>query len=112
MTIARTIFIFIVAAALELGGAYAIWRWRRVDGPGWLVVAGAGALFLYAIVQTFQPESSFGRLYAAYAAVFLVGAMVWGWLIDGTAPDRADVIGAAIVLFGASVVLWGRDLVA
>ncbi len=77
MVILKTVAIFLAAVAFELGGAYAIWRWRRLDGPLWLVLAGTGALFLYALVQTFQPEVSFGRLYAAYAGVFLIGAMTW-----------------------------------
>jgi small multidrug resistance family-3 protein len=51
-------------------------------------------------------------VYAAYAGVFLVGAMLWGWLIDGTAPDRFDVIGGAIALVGVVVVLYGRNVFA
>jgi small multidrug resistance family-3 protein len=100
--------IFTVAALGEVAGAYAIWRWRRLSGSGWLLLAGTFALVGYAIVQTFQPETGFGRLYAAYAGVFLVTAMSWGWLIDGMRPDRADLIGAGIVLFGSGVILFGR----
>ena len=111
MVVAKTLAIFVVAVLAELAGAYAVWKWRRLSGPAWLIGAGIGALFLYALVQTFQPETSFGRLYAAYAGVFLVGAMTWGWLVDGSPPDRADVIGAVIVILGLTVILWGRDLV-
>ena len=80
----KTTTIFLVAVVGELAGAYAIWRWRRLGGSAWLIGVGAGALLIYALVQTYQPESSFSRLYAAYAGVFLIGAMTWGWLIDGT----------------------------
>ena len=55
MVIAKTFAIFLVAVIAELGGAYAIWRWRRDAGSAWLIGAGIGALFLYALVQTFQP---------------------------------------------------------
>ena len=110
MVVAKTAAIFLVAVLAELGGAYAIWRWRRHAGSAWLIGAGIGALFLYALVQTFQPATSFGRLYAAYAGVFLLGAMMWGWLVDGALPDTADLIGGAIVVLGIAIILWGRNL--
>jgi small multidrug resistance family-3 protein len=49
-------------------------------------------------------------LYAAYAGVFLLGAMLWGWALDGLRPDRFDLIGAILVLTGITVILWGRLL--
>ena len=108
----KTGVIFLIAVVGELSGVYAIWRWRREAGPAWLIGAGIGALFLYALVQTFQPETSFGRLYAAYAGVFLLGAMSWGWLIDGHRPDGADLLGAGIVVVGIVVILFGRKIIA
>ena len=71
---------------------------------------GIAALLAYAIVQTYQPETRFGRLYAAYAGVFLLGAMIWSWALDGVKPDRFDVMGAALVLAGSATILWGRML--
>jgi len=32
----------------------------------------------------------------------------WGWLIDGNAPDRFDLIGGAVALVGIVVVLYRR----
>ena len=112
MEVLRTVGIFVVAAAGEIGGAYAVWRWRRLDDSAWLILAGLAALLAYAVVQTYQPEDRFGRLYAAYAGVFLVGAMTWGWLIDGARPDRFDLLGALLVIVGAATILWGRELLA
>ena len=111
MDVLKTIGIFVVAAVGEIGGAYAIWRWRRLDASAWLILAGLAALLAYAVVQTYQPEDRFGRLYAAYAGVFLIGAMIWGWAVDGVRPDRFDVAGALLVMVGAATILWGRDLV-
>ena len=34
--------------------------------------------------------------------------MLWGWAIDGTAPNCFDVIGGAIAMVG--VVLFGRQV--
>lgn len=112
MTVLKTFGIFIVALLGELGGTYAVWRWLRTDSPPLLALGGVAALFGYAVVQTLQPEDRYDRLFAAYAGVFLIGALVWGWGVDGKQPDRFDWIGAAIVLFAAIVVLWGRRLFA
>ncbi len=109
--VAKTAAIFVVAVLGELSGVFAIWRWRRIGASIWLVPLGMAALLAYAVVQTYQPETSFGRLYAAYAGVFLLGAMLWGWVLDGLRPDRFDIIGAILVLAGIATILWGRALI-
>lgn len=109
--IVKTTAIFLVAVIAELGGVYGVWRWRRLGESLWLIPIGLTALFVYALVQTYQPETRFGRLYAAYAGVFLLGAMVSGWILEGLRPDRFDLIGALLVLAGISTILWGRSLI-
>jgi small multidrug resistance family-3 protein len=109
---AKTFAIYVVAALGELGGTYCCWRWLRDHGPWPLALLGLAALLGYAAVQTLQPDARYGRVYAAYAGVFLVGAMLWGWLIDGKTPDRFDVIGAAVALIGVVIVLYGRNVFA
>ena len=73
-----------------------------------LALAGVAALFGYAVIQTYQPAGRYGRVYAAYAGVFLVGATLWGWFVDGKTPDRFDVVGGVIVLLGVVTIMWGR----
>lgn len=106
----RTAAILLAAVLGELGGVYAVWRWRKLGASIWLVPIGLAALFAYAVVQTYQPETRFGRVYAAYAGVFLLGAMAWGWSVEGLKPDRFDVYGAILVLAGSATILWGRLL--
>lgn len=110
--VVKTFVICVLAAIGELGGTYCYWRWLKEKGPGWLPVLGLLALLGYALIETLQPESKYGRVYAAYAGVFLVGAMLWGWLIDGVGPDRFDILGGAIALAGVVVVLYGRNVFA
>ena len=69
------------------------------------------ALLGYAVIQTYQPESKYGRVYAAYAGIFLVGAMLWGG-IDGTHPTASTSSAGLIALVGVVVVLYGRDVFA
>ncbi len=108
--VARTVVLFLVAVVAELTGTYAVWRWLRAGSTAILGAVGVLALFTYAAVQALQPEGRYGRLYAAYAGVFLVGAMLWGWAADKRAPDRFDLAGAVLVLLGAATILWGRRL--
>ena len=110
--IVKTFVIYVFAALGELGGTYAFWRWLKGGGPAYLAFAGMAALLFYAVIQTYQPEGAYGRVYAAYAGVFLVGAMLWGWVIDGKMPDRFDFIGAAITMVGVVVVIFGRRIFA
>lgn len=106
--ILRSATLFVLAGLLEIGGGYLVWLWLR-DGRGFVLgVVGGLVLFLYGIVPTFQP-AHFGRVYAAYGGVFVVLSLLWGWLVDGRLPDRADVLGAALCLVGVAVIMyWPR----
>ena len=39
-----------------------------------------------------------------------MGALLWGWGVDGNKPDRFDWIGAGVVLVGVVIVLYGRRI--
>src|SRR5918999_2681665 len=103
--IAITLPFFLIAGLCEIGGGWLVWLWLR-DGMSWMVGAlGGFVLFLYGVVPTFQP-SHFHRIYAAYGGIFIVMALVWGWIFEGIAPDRFDVIGAAIALAGVAIIFY------
>jgi small multidrug resistance family-3 protein len=106
VTIVRSIALFVLAAVLEIGGAWLIWQGVRGD-RGWLFVGGGVvALGLYGFVATLQPDANFGRILAAYGGVFVAGSLAWGMVADGYRPDRFDVIGALICLVGVSVIMY------
>jgi small multidrug resistance family-3 protein len=48
-----------------------------------------------------------GRTYAAYGGVYIAASLTWLWLVEGTRPDRWDLIGATVCLVGAAVILLG-----
>jgi small multidrug resistance family-3 protein len=102
----RSIALFVLAAVLEIGGAWLVWQAvREHRGWGW---AGAGvlALGLYGFVATLQPEAAFGRILAAYGGVFVAGSLLWGVVADGYRPDRFDVAGALVCLVGVVIIMY------
>jgi small multidrug resistance family-3 protein len=48
-----------------------------------------------------------GRAYAIYGGVYIAATLVWLRVVEGFAPDRWDLIGGAVALGGAAIILWG-----
>lgn len=108
MVISKSILFFVLAGLCEIGGGYLVWQWLREGKSAWLAVIGAVILVLYGVIPTFQP-AHFGRVYAAYGGVFIVMALLWGWLVDKIAPDRIDLVGSAIAMVGVGIMMyWPR----
>jgi small multidrug resistance family-3 protein len=109
LPVARAVTLFAAAALAEIGGAYLVWIAVR-EGKGVAVgVAGGLVLALYGLLAAQQTDPSFGRVLAAYGGVFVVGSLLWGVVIDGFRPDRADLAGAALCLVGVAVIMAGRS---
>ena len=99
--------LYAVAALAEIAGCFAFWAWYRLDkSPLWLV-PGMASLALFAWVLSLSPADQAGRAYAAYGGVYITASLLWLWLAEGRRPDQWDVMGAAICLAGAAVILWG-----
>ena len=60
--LATSIFFFIIAALLEIGGGWLVWQWLREGRGWWLGLIGGILLMLYGIVPTFQP-AHFGQVW-------------------------------------------------
>jgi len=101
----RTIGLLIIAGLAEISGAYLIWQWIRGGKSAWWGLFGIGALLFYSLTQTLQ-AFNFGRVFAAYGGVFITLALLWGWVVDGQAPDRWDWVGVSFALVGAGIILW------
>lgn len=105
----RASLLFLLAGLLEIGGGYLVWSWLRRGFHVGLGVAGFVLLALYGVVPVFQAsENPFGRVYAAYGAVFIVLSLLWGWGVDRHRPDVRDWLGAVLCLVGAFVMMWPR----
>ena len=80
--------------------------WLRLEkSPLWLV-PGLACLVLFAWLLTLSPADAAGRAYAAYGGVYVAASLLWLWLAEGFRPDRWDLLGAAICIGGASVILF------
>jgi small multidrug resistance family-3 protein len=63
----------------------------------------AWLVFVYALTRIYA--TSAGRVYAAYSAIYLAAALVWMKAVEGATPDRWDLMGEGICLFGAFVII-------
>lgn len=99
--------IYLLAALAEIAGCFAFWAWLRLDrSPFWLA-PGIFALCIFAWLLTLVEAKHAGRTYAAYGGIYILSALGWLWIAEGVRPDRWDLIGVAICLIGASLILWG-----
>ena len=96
---------YLAAAVAEIAGCFAFWAWLRLDRSAWWLLPGLGALALFAFLLTRVDSAFAGRAYAAYGGVYIAASIAWLWLVEGTRPDRFDLLGAAICLLGAAIIL-------
>ena len=61
----------------------------------------------FAVLLTRAESAAAGRAYAAYGGVYVAASLLWLWAVEGVRPDRWDLLGAAVVLAGAAVILFG-----
>ena len=102
-----TAIAYIGAAFAEIAGCFAFWAWLRLDKPVWWLAPGIASLCLFAYLLTLVDTEQAGRAYAAYGGIYIVASLVWLMSVEDVAPDRWDLIGAAICLLGASIIIWG-----
>ncbi len=101
------LFAFVGAAITEIAGCFAFWAWLRLGKSVLWLLPGMISLALFAWFLTLVDTEHAGRSYATYGGVYIVAAIFWLWLAEGVRPDRWDLIGAAICIAGAGVILFG-----
>jgi small multidrug resistance family-3 protein len=96
-----------LAAGAEIGGCFAFWAWLRLGRSALWLGPGGTALALFAWALTRVDAGFAGRAYAAYGGVYVAASLLWLWAVEGVRPDRWDVLGGAVCLLGAAVILAG-----
>jgi small multidrug resistance family-3 protein len=105
MLVARTLCLFVLTALAEILGCYLPYLWLRRGHSAWLLVPAAVSLAGFAWLLTLHPFAA-GRTYAAYGGVYVSVALLWLRLVDGVAPDRWDLFGAAVTLVGMAIIAF------
>lgn len=110
VNIVKSVFLFIIAGILEIGGGYLVWKGVREKlRPAITIPLGCIILAAYGLVVTLQPLESFGRTFAVYGGFFIVLSYLWAYIFDGTSVDTGDIVGSAIALSGVCVAwFWPR----
>lgn len=98
---------YFAAALLEIAGCFAFWSWFRLHKSIAWTIPGALSLVLFAVVLTRIDVTYAGRAYAAYGGIYIVSSLIWLWAVERTPPDRWDLVGAAVCVVGAAVILFG-----
>jgi small multidrug resistance family-3 protein len=102
-----SITIFVLTALCEIAGCFAFWAWLRLGKSALWLIPGTLSLIAFAWLLTYVESDAAGRTYAAYGGVYIVASLLWLWTIEGARPDRWDVIGGAVCLIGAAIILFG-----
>lgn len=101
-----TVPIYVAAAIAEIAGCFAFWFWYRHDKSILWLLPGMLSLALFAWLLALSPAEHAGRAYAVYGGIYIAATLVWLWAVEGMRPDRWDIIGAAISVIGAAIILW------
>lgn len=101
----QTTAAYICAALAEIAGCFAFWAWARLGKSVFWIVPGMASLALFAWALTLVESPAAGRAFAAYGGVYIAASLGWLWAVEGLRPDRWDLLGAALCLAGAAVIL-------
>lgn len=99
------IAIFALAAFFEIAGCFAFWMSLRRGVTPLVAVLGVVCLIAFAFALTRVDSAFAGRAYAAYGGIYIAASLVWLWLIEGQAPTRTDLAGAALAIAGAVIII-------
>lgn len=106
--LAKITALFALTALAEIVGCYLPWLVIKQGRPAWLLLPAALSLGIFAWLLTLHPSAA-GRTYAAYGGMYIAMALVWLWRVDGIAPTRWDLIGAAVALAGMVIIVLQPD---
>jgi small multidrug resistance family-3 protein len=101
----RTVAVFAGAALLEIAGCFAFWAWLRRESPWWVAALGVAALVGFAALLTRADSAFAGRAYAAYGGIYIAASLAWLWAIESQRPTGSDLIGAALAVSGALIIV-------
>ncbi|WP_288412861.1 YnfA family protein [uncultured Acinetobacter sp.] len=96
--------LFFMTAVAEILGCYFPYLILKEGKSAWLWIPTALSLTLFVWLLTLHPAAS-GRIYAAYGGIYIFTALMWLRFVDQVALTRWDLLGGAVVLLGASLII-------
>lgn len=99
-----TLILFLVTAVMEILGCYFPYLILNQGKSPWLWVPTTLALLVFVWLLTLHPAAS-GRIYAAYGGIYIITALMWLKFVDQIALSRWDMLGGAIVVLGALLII-------
>ena len=97
--------LFSLAAFFEIAGCFAFWLWTRRGAAPVVLVLGIASLIGFAFTLTRVDSAFAGRAYAAYGGIYIAASLLWLWCVEGQTPTKTDVVGAAMAIVGALVII-------
>ena len=102
----HTAFFFALAALAEIAGCFAFWAVVRNGATALWLVPGTLSLIAFGALLTQVEASAAGRAFAAYGGVYVAASLVWLWAVEDMRPDRWDMLGGAVCLVGAAIIVF------
>ena len=99
-----TFVLFLVTAVMEILGCYSPYLILNQGRSHWLWIPTALALGAFVWLLTLHPAAS-GRIYAAYGGIYIFTALLWLRYVDQVYLSRWDIMGGAVVLIGAAMII-------
>ena len=99
-----TFVLFLVTAMMEILGCYFPYLILNQGRSHWLWIPTALALGAFVWLLTLHPAAS-GRIYAAYGGIYIFTALLWLRYVDQVYLSRWDIMGGAVVLIGAAMII-------
>ena len=99
------VVIFVLAAFFEIAGCFAFWMSFRRGAAPLMAAFGVLSLIAFAFALTRVDSAFAGRAYAAYGGIYIAASLTWLWIVEGQVPTRADVLGAALAIVGALLII-------
>ena len=104
---ATSYLLYFLAALAEIAGCFAVWSWSRGTAGALVLLPGAASLAVFAWLLTRLDSPAAGRVFAAYGGVYNAASLGWLLLAEGVRPTSTDLLGGAVSLLGAGIILWG-----
>jgi small multidrug resistance family-3 protein len=103
----KSALVYVLAAICEIGGCFAFWAWLRQGRSALWTIPGVLALVAFAWLLTRVEAEAAGRAFAAYGGIYILSSIVWMRTVEQVRPDHWDLIGMAVCLAGAAIILFG-----